>query len=74
LAKAESPEDLLRNLREKLLALDKAKLVAQRKTTDSQGRVGYLCQWEEKSRGKIKRRLVTFQYNGKHELVSLEQE
>lgn len=66
--------DVLLDLRERLLDLSHAKLVAQQHSIARDGRVGRLCEWEERRWGKVRRGLVTFEHNGRHELVRLERD
>lgn len=64
--------DLSMSVEERLMNLSRAKLVARRETTAPDGRVGTLCQWEERRRGKFTRRLTTFHDGVRHELVWIE--
>lgn len=56
------------------LTLARATLTARQPTVARDGRSGALCQWEERRRGHVRRRLVTFEHDGQHELVRVDQE
>ncbi len=67
-----SRDDMLVNLREQLMDLSHAKLVARQRAAAADGRTGMLCEWEDKRWGKLRRKLVTFEHEGRHELVRME--